>query len=111
MRDDAWTHGAYFAEFTDFDTFAEAAADLSQRGYRRIESYSPYRVPEVEQAIGHRGSVLPKLVFGGGVVGAMVGYAIQYWTNVVSYPQNIGARPAHAVPALGNFQHLRTASH
>lgn len=100
MRDDAWPRGAFLAEFADYETFAGAAAELRRKGYVRVESYTPYRVPEVQRILGHRRSVLPMLVFIGGAAGAVISYAIQYYVNVVSYPLDIGGRPTHAVPAF-----------
>jgi hypothetical protein len=43
---------------------------------------------------------LPWVVFAAGVAGALAGYDIQWFANAVSYPLNIGGRPAHATPAF-----------
>jgi hypothetical protein len=45
-------------------------------------------------------SHLPRFVFGGGVLGAILGYGIQWYADVFDYPQPIGGRPIHAVPAF-----------
>jgi hypothetical protein len=36
----------------------------------------------------------------GGIFGAMVGYAFQYYVSVIAYPVNIGGRPLHSWPAF-----------
>jgi hypothetical protein len=34
------------------------------------------------------------------VTGAVLGYAVQWYTNVVAYPLDIGGRPMHAAPVV-----------
>jgi hypothetical protein len=41
---------------------------------------------------------LPKIVLGGGIVGAIAGYSLQYWVSTSAYPLNIGGRPLHSWP-------------
>jgi hypothetical protein len=43
---------------------------------------------------------VPLLVLVGGVVGAMVGYGLQYWVSAVAYPLNVGGRPFHSWPSF-----------
>ena len=100
MRDARWPNGAYAAEFDDETHFVGALAMLRDQGYTKIETYTPYPVPRVEPLLGEAPSVLPPLVFLGGLAGALVSYWVQWFTNAVSYPLNIGGRPAHAVPAF-----------
>jgi anti-sigma factor RsiW len=100
MRSDRWPAGAYAAELEDEAAFVAAIASVRRQGFSRIEAYSPYPVPMAEKELGERTSPLPQLVFAAGVCGAAVGYAIQWYANAVSYPLNIGGRPAHAVPAF-----------
>jgi Alternative complex III, ActD subunit len=100
MRDAHWPNGAYAAEFDDEEPFAAAVSALHDHGYVKVEAYSPYPVPAVDATLATHRSVLPFIVFVGGVFGATLGYWIQWYTNVVSYPLNIGGRPAHATPAF-----------
>jgi hypothetical protein len=57
-------------------------------------------VSRIESLLPERRSRLPVLVFVAGVIGAIIGYGIQFIANVVSYPLNIGGRPPHAMPAF-----------
>lgn len=100
MRDGRWPDGAYAAEFPSERHFAGALALLREQGYTRIETYTPYPVPRAEAALPSTPSVLPPIVFIAGLCGALVGYWIQWYANAVSYPLNVGGRPAHAVPAF-----------
>ncbi len=100
MRDARWPSGAIAAEFDDEGTFTRAVGSLERAGYARVEAYSPYPVLDVERPLFERRSRLPLVVFLAGLAGAALGYWIQWYANVVSYPLNIGARPAHATPAF-----------
>lgn len=100
MRDSYWPSGAIAAEFEDESAFLGALQALRQHGYERLETYSPYPVDAVERLVPSRRPRLPRIVFGGGLAGAIIGYWIQWYTNAVSYPLNLGGRPAHATPAF-----------
>jgi hypothetical protein len=100
MRDAHWPAGAYLAEFSDERRFLGALALLRDDGYSRIETYTPYPIDASYGALPERPSVLPPIVFLAGLAGGSVAYWIQWFANAVSYPLNIGGRPAHAVPAF-----------
>jgi hypothetical protein len=100
MRDAHWPNGAHAAEFDDERHLAGAVASLHDDGYRQMEVYTPYPVPGIESALRNPPSWLPLFVFLAGAAGAAMGYWIQWYTNAVSYPLNIGGRPAHAAPAF-----------
>ncbi len=87
------------AEFSTADRLLAGTAALHALGYRAVETYTPFPLPGAEER-GRGPSRLPRVVFAGGVVGALLGYAIQWYANVWVYPLRIGGRPAHAVPAF-----------
>jgi hypothetical protein len=88
------------AEFNTPAAVVEAAHRVRKAGYTKVDAYSPYPIEELIEAlqIGH--SQLPKLVLGGGILGALGGWALQYWAAVLEYPMNIGGRPINAWPAF-----------
>ena len=92
--------GAILAEFATADAMRDAVRALHAKGYTRLETYSPYPVPDVLPLLGARRSRLPLLVFGGGLAGAVIAYAVQWYANAWSYPLNLGGRPAHATTAF-----------
>lgn len=100
MRDAHWPDGAYVAEFDGEEPFVAAVSALHEHGYVTLEAYSPYPVPRVDATLHARRSSLPFIVFVGGVLGGALGYWVQWFANAVSYPLNIGGRPAHATPAF-----------
>jgi hypothetical protein len=93
------THGL-LAEFETPEALLAAAAAAHERGYRRMDAYSPFPIEGLDHAIGFRSSRLPALVFGGGILGGIGGYVLQYWTSVIDYPVNIGGRPFHSWPSF-----------
>jgi len=88
------------AEFASAEGVLEALAVLRRNGYRRLESYTPYPVEGADDRLGLGRSRLPWFIFGGGVLGAILGYGIQWYADVWDYPQSIGGRPVHAVAAF-----------
>jgi hypothetical protein len=88
------------AEFASAEGVLEALAVLRRNGFRRLESYTPYPVEGADDRLGLGRSRLPRFIFGGGVLGAVLGYGIQWYANVWDYPQSIGGRPVHAVAAF-----------
>ena len=97
MRDAAWPMGAYAAEFATAEELTAAVRILDEKGYSRIETYSPV---SLAHGMRQRRSRLPAIVFLGGLLGGIASYLIQWYANAYAYPLDIGGRPAHAVPAF-----------
>jgi hypothetical protein len=97
MREPTWTAGTYMVEFRSADELKDAVRVLIDKGYTRIETYSP--VP-IGAGIRRSYSWLPVAVFIAGFLGGLASYAIQWYANAYAYPLDIGGRPAHAVPAF-----------
>jgi Protein of unknown function (DUF3341) len=88
------------AEFDNPSDLVAAARRTYEAGYRRINGYSPYPIEELSEAIGFTRTSLPLIVLLGGIVGAVSGYFMQYWIEVVNYPLNVGGKPFNSVPAF-----------
>jgi hypothetical protein len=88
------------AEFNDPNELIVAVRRTREAGYRRIDAYTPYPIEEVAEALGMHTNALPLLVLCGGLVGAMAGIALQYWTSVIDYPLNVGGRPLFSWPSF-----------
>lgn len=88
------------AEFGTATEMVNAVFRLREQGYRDLETYSPFPVPGVDRPLQLERSLIPAIVFAGGLLGALLGYGIQWYANVFHYPQNIGGRPVHAIPAF-----------
>src|SRR6185369_13606987 len=95
---DAPTVFGLMAEFETPDGLVTATEKARLEGYRKMDAYSPIPIEELNEALGLNRTRLPKLVFLGGILGGLGGYGLEYWTQVIAYPLNIGGRPFHSWP-------------
>ena len=89
----------YLVEFDDSDGLFSAAKAARADGYTVIEAYTPLPLHELSEILGYRND-LPLVVLVGGIVGAIVGFGLQYWASVIEYPINVGGRPFNSWPAF-----------
>jgi hypothetical protein len=87
------------AEFDDAHKVYEAATQVRLAGFRRADAYSPFPVHGLSEALGFHRSRVPMLVLIGGIIGGIGGFLMQYYANVISYPQVIAGRPYNSWPA------------
>ncbi len=95
-------HPSLYGLMAEFDTPGEllsAARRAHAEGYRRLDAHTPFPVEGLAEAIGFHRTSLPLLVLLAGILGALVGFASQYWVTVVDYPLNVGGRPLNSWPA------------
>jgi hypothetical protein len=90
-------HGL-MAEFDNPTALVEAANSARLAGYRDMDAYSPIPIEELGEALGLRRTRLPRLVLLGGIIGGTGGYLLQYWSQGIAYPLNVGGRPFHSWP-------------
>ncbi len=88
------------AEFETPEALADAARKVREAGYRKVDAFSPFPIEEVIDALHFHERKLPVLVFIGGLVGCAIGFGMQYYAAVVSYPTNVGGRPLNSWPAF-----------
>jgi len=89
---------ALMAEYDSAEALVAAAQAARDAGYRQAEAYAPYAIDGLAEALGARRSRIPAFTLVGGIVGGLVGYFLQWYGAVVSYPEEIGARPLHSWP-------------
>ena len=87
------------AEFDNPTALVNAARAAREKGYRKLDAYSPFPIEELSDALDLHKNRLPLIVLAGGIVGGMVGYLMQYYVTVWDFPINIGGRPLHSWPA------------
>jgi hypothetical protein len=96
------THPLYglMAEFDNPTDLVAAARRTYEKGYRRINGYSPFPIEELSEAIGFHHTRLPLIVLIGGIIGGLGGYLMQYYLEAINYPINVGGRPYHSWPSF-----------
>jgi hypothetical protein len=90
-------HGL-LAEFSTPGGLVRAAERARLEGYRHVDAYSPFPIEELSEAIGLRRSRVPLITLIGGILGGIGGYTLEYWSQAIAYPMNIGGRPYHSWP-------------
>lgn len=97
MSDDIY---GLLAEFRTSEALLEAAKRARESGFRYVEAYSPYAVEGIAEAVGFRRDRVPLITLVGGIVGAIGGYFLQWYSAVIDYPINVGGRPLHSWPSF-----------
>lgn len=84
------------AEFDSAQALLDAAHAARKAGYTRTDAYSPFPIHGLAEALGFRERHVAPIVLGAGITGALAGYGLEYWSQVIAYPLNIGGRPFHS---------------
>jgi hypothetical protein len=87
------------AEFDNPAALVQATRLAREAGYRRMDAFAPFPIEGLPEALGYHRTTMPLLILIGGLVGALGGYALQYYCAVESYPINVGGRPLNSWPS------------
>lgn len=88
------------AEFDTPTQVVDAARKVREAGYTKTDAFSPFPIHEMDEALGIRRSILPYLVFAGGVAGLLLGIGLQVFVHYIDYPLNVGGRPHISIPSF-----------
>lgn len=86
------------AEFDSPETIVAAARTVMNLSYTRVEAYVPQPIDGLPETLGMKKSGIAPIVGVAALCGALAGYAMQWFANVVHYPQNVGGRPLNSWP-------------
>ncbi len=87
------------AEFDNPTALVNAARAAREKGYRRMDAYSPFPIEELSDALHLHHNKLPLIVLLGGIAGGLTGFFLQYYITVIYFPINIAGRPLNSWPA------------
>jgi hypothetical protein len=87
------------AEFENPTALVAAARAAREKGYRRLDAYTPFAIEELSDALHLHHNKLPLIVLLGGILGGLTGFLLQYYVTVIYFPINIGGRPLDSWPA------------
>ena len=85
-------------EFDEPEGLLDAARALKAQGYEDIEVYTPYSLAEIPAILGWKKSPMALIVGTCGFMGAIGGFCMQYFANVIHYSWNIGGKPMNSWP-------------
>ncbi len=101
----------YAAEFTTPAAITAAAKQVASAGYRWWDCHTPFPVHGLDTAMGVKPTILPIIVFFGGLTGFMLAAFLQVYTNslqvdlwaivpVVGYQFEVSGKPLISGPAF-----------
>jgi hypothetical protein len=88
------------AQFVTPQAVLDATRQARQAGYTDLDAFAPYPVEGLGELVGLPRNRVPSVVLMAGLVGAVAGFLMQYWTMAVDYPVNVGGRPPNSWPAF-----------
>lgn len=88
----------YLAEFNSAQELVDASDEVRKAGFTKTDAFSPFPIPEIDDALGIKRSILPWVILGMGTFGCLLGFSVQWFANVIHYPLNIGGRPVNSWP-------------
>ncbi len=86
------------AEFNEPEEILEAANRAREAGYKKMDAYTPFPIPDLDEALGMTNTRLGWLVLIMGIIGGTTGFFMQWYANVIFYPLNIGGKPLNSWP-------------
>lgn len=86
------------AVFANPEGLVEAARAMRERGYRRMDAFSPFPMKELDAILEIPKTRLPWVVLAGGIAGAALVYALIWYSVEIDYPINVGGRSLHSWP-------------
>ena len=87
------------AEFETPSALVSATRAAHDKGYRKLDAYSPFPIEELNDVLHLHRNKLPLIVLLGGITGGLTAYLMQYYITVWDFPINIGGRPLHSWPS------------
>ena len=88
------------AEFDTPTQLVDAARTMREAGYTKTDAFSPFPLHEIDEALGIKRSILPYLIFAGGITGLLTGLGLVYFVHVIDYPIIVGGRPHFSLPSF-----------
>jgi hypothetical protein len=88
------------AGFVEPDQMLAAAKRMRETAKGEVETYTPYPVHGIDEALGLKKSIVSKMVGTAALCGVIGGYLLLWWCSTVAYPINVGGRPLHSAPAF-----------
>ena len=91
-------HGI-LAEYDTPDQLVSAAELVRKAGFEKWDTYSPFPVHGIDEAMGIKMTILPWITLGAGLTGLATAIVMQWWMNAYDYPWLISGKPTWSIPA------------
>jgi mono/diheme cytochrome c family protein len=94
------------AEFAGPDELVAAARAIREKGYRKVEAFSPFPIHGIDEALAAPKPILPWIVLVAGLTGCAVAVLMQWYMNgyeapipFSGYDYRISGKPSWSLPA------------
>jgi hypothetical protein len=77
-----------------------AAKAATAKGFYDVESYTPFPIHGMDEALGLKPSIVPWATLVGGLTGFALAVFLQDWTSAYDFPLNVGGKPFSSWPAF-----------
>jgi len=91
-------HGI-LAEYDTPTALVLASRKVRDAGFSRWDTYTPFPIHGMDQAMGIKMTILPWIVMIASLIGLGTAVWFQWWTNAVNYPWIISGKPFWSWPA------------
>ena len=98
--DRADTKRLLLGTFDGEETLLQACRAARERNLGIFDTYTPYAVHGLDEAMGLKRTRLTRVCFFAGLAGAALAIGFQVWASAVDWPVNIGGKSHSALPAL-----------
>jgi hypothetical protein len=88
------------AEFSEPSLLLEASRSIRDRDYIDFDTYTPFPIEGLDEAIGFPKNGVPFIALVGGGVGGGLGFLMQWFGYTVEYPINVAGRPNFSWPSF-----------
>jgi hypothetical protein len=88
------------ASFDEAEELLSAVKAVRESGYQKFETYVPFPVEGLTEAMGHPPSRVPLITLIGATIGGCSAYGMMWFANVIHYPINVGGKPLNSWPAF-----------
>lgn len=79
--------------FNDPDKLLNAVKTLRKKGVNIFDCYTPFPVHHLDHELGYKRTNLTVGAFMMGMLGALSGFTLAYYMNVVDWPMIVGGKP------------------
>jgi hypothetical protein len=92
------SRASLMAEFAAADALLEAVRRAREAGYRRLETYAPFAIEGLDEALGLRRTRVPWIMLIFGILGGLSAFLLQWYLAAADYPLNAGGKPYFSWP-------------
>ncbi len=95
-------------EFATVDAMLEGTTKMREKGFKKLDTHTPYPVHGIEEALGLGRPKIPTIVLCAAITGMCLAYSMMYFMNASSWSIpgatgwviNVANRPPHSPPAF-----------